>query len=476
MKNIRICHFWSIIFILLCGLCASASPPKVIRTFPENGDMNVTPGPVKIRILFDQDMSRGGYSITGSGENYPRIIGKPQWTGKRSIIFAARLEPNHEYRFGINSLSYKNFKSVSGEPAEVYLVRFRTSGAGGEQGDKQEESEMDSRGDQQSGKSLTEKDNKLAIYEIKEALTKYYSYNDIKNVDWDALFSQNERKLLQAKTPDEFAEIAGILLARAKDKHIWLTVGEKHFSSYVNPVKPNINLKNLPRIIPNFRKLNDVIYTGRFSDGTGYIFIGTWSSKNEKVFVLLFDALRELVDAPGIIIDIRSNGGGSEDIAQKFAGCFVDKPVLYARHITVAPDMPSGFSDTKERRLEPNKAGPKYRGNIAVLIGPAVMSAGEGFVLMMKQAPGCVIVGLPTQGSSGNPKPHTLSNGVTVYLPSWKAMLPDGTFFEDKGIRPDFLVKMTEDIKQDPVIDAALKELKRQKMPPAKDSTAAGGT
>ncbi|OQY05640.1 MAG: hypothetical protein B6I25_05290 [Planctomycetales bacterium 4572_13] len=82
---------------------------------------------------------------------------------------------------------------------------------------------------------------------------------------------------------------------------------------------------------------------------------------------------------------------------------------------------------------------------------------------MMKQVSGCKIVGEPTQGSSGNPKPHDLGNRVTVYLPSWKALLPDGICFEGKGIRPDILVKVQSNqiTTKDPVIEAALKELKR---------------
>ncbi|MHC4385821.1 MAG: S41 family peptidase, partial [Planctomycetota bacterium] len=113
--------------------------------------------------------------------------------------------------------------------------------------------------------------------------------------------------------------------------------------------------------------------------------------------------------------------------------------------------------------LQPNKGYPQYKGKVVVLSGPVVMSSCEAFVLMTKQVPGCKIVGEPTQGSSGNPKPHDLGNGVTVYLPSWKAMLPDGTCFEGKGIRPDVLIKARPDqiTTKDPVIEAALKELRK---------------
>jgi len=87
-------------------------------------------------------------------------------------------------------------------------------------------------------------------------------------------------------------------------------------------------------------------------------------------------------------------------------------------------------------------AGPDRQGNAepkrfdkptAVLIGPGVVSSAESFVLMMKQGEKVTLIGQPTCGSSGNPKPHKLENNVEVYLPSWKDMLPDGTASKARG-------------------------------------------
>ena len=91
------------------------------------------------------------------------------------------------------------------------------------------------------------------------------------------------------------------------------------------------------------------------------------------------------------------------------------------------------------------------------------MSSCEAFLLMMKQVPGCKLVGERSYGSSGNPKPTDLGNGVTVFLSSWKAMRPDGTCFERKGIAPDFPVETTgtELLSRDPVLETALKLLRR---------------
>ena len=96
-------------------------------------------------------------------------------------------------------------------------------------------------------------------------------------------------------------------------------------------------------------------------------------------------------------------------------------------------------------------------------MGPVNMSSCEAFLLMMKQIPGCKLIGSTSQGSSGNPKPYELGNGVTVYLPSWKAMRPDGTCFEGEGIKPDINIETTQEelLSRDPILEAALNLLRK---------------
>ena len=442
-----------IIFIIICLLTVSclARPPKVIKTFPKKGDKNFPPGPTKIRILFDQDMSHGGMSVCNTQFEFPEIVGEPKWSGKRAFVFNANLKPNQKYGFSINCPGAGNFKSASGESAEVYLVFFKTSN-GNETSTKTET-------------TTSRSENKAAIEKLQDAVNHHYSYCSLKDVNWQALFEEYNEQLLNANNAEEFAETASTILAHAKDKHIWLMVGEQHVSCYVNPVTPNANFQLLLKLVPNFKKHNANICTGKFPDGIGYIYIDSWNRQQKEDFDQLYIALNEFSDAPGLMIDIRGNGGGAEPFAQEFAGCFIDEPKLYAKHVTINPAEPNGFTEPRERTLQPNKLRPQYRGKIAVLTGPVVMSSCEAFVLMMKQVPGCKIIGESTQGSSGNPKPHDLGNGVTVYLPSWKAMLPDGTCFEDKGIQPDILIEVRPEqiTTKDPVIEAALKELRNDK-------------
>ncbi len=432
-------------------LVLSAQPllavrPTVVKTTPDNGANGVDPTLRRIIIEFDQDMqTRGGHSICGGGDAYPKLLGRPRWQDKRTFILTVRLKPNHDYAFSINCPSYQNTRSAAGEPVVPYRVSFSTGGVAGEEQDL----------------PVAEL-NAHAVDVLKEMIDQQYSYRDRLGLDWPELFDSHRKMLLDTKTPKRFAQIAGVMFAHAQDKHIGLNADGERISSFIRPMTPNADAQQLPNLVPAWQQQSNIVYTGLFDDGIGYVRIDSWSTRDPRAYEAAYRLLGEHPDAPGLIIDVRFNGGGSETLAGDLAGCFIDQPVLYAKHVYRDPSTDSGFTEVSERWLEPNPGRPKYRGKIAVLSGPVVMSSCEAFVLMMKQVPTATVFGDTTQGASGNPKPYDLGNGVTVLLPSWKAMTADGTEFEGIGIEPDIEVPATpQDFAQgDPVLDAALKHLR----------------
>ena len=115
--------------LAFCAMSAYAVPPKVTKTIPENGDQNVDPGLRKIRIEFDQVMSQDGYSVCGGGPKYPKMIGKPKWINKHTLLMRVKLSPSHEYELSVNCPSYRNFKNLQGESAVIYPIKFKTTAA-----------------------------------------------------------------------------------------------------------------------------------------------------------------------------------------------------------------------------------------------------------------------------------------------------------------------------------------------------------
>lgn len=302
--------------------------------------------------------------------------------------------------------------------------------------------------------------NANAITRLRQLIDEKYSYRDLRRIDWDKTFDIYAPKLNLTKTPEQFAQITAKMLSRAKDPHIWVKLNGKSVpGGFRCKTKSNYSISLLSKIVPQWKKHNKVISSGRFDNDIGYILINSWSGHSEQMQKAAYHVLAHLSDTKALIVDVRPNGGGAESLARNFAGCFIDKPVVYAKHAYYG-----GWKTIGERILQPNPDMPRYQGQVVVLTGQKIMSSCEAFLLMMKQVPGCVLIGEKSYGSSGNPKPHDLGNGVVVYLPSWKALRPDGTCFEGEGIKPDFLVKSTEKdlYRNDRVINKALLYIRKK--------------
>jgi C-terminal processing protease CtpA/Prc len=84
---------------------------------------------------------------------------------------------------------------------------------------------------------------------------------------------------------------------------------------------------------------------------------------------------------------------------------------------------------------------------------------------MLKCLPHVTTIGMPTRGSSGNPKPFKLPGAeVTVVYSRWVDMLPDGTPVEDHGVPPEIVVDEPASAydRADPTWDRAVALLRAQ--------------
>lgn len=441
-----------VLLLLSPGFFATAQvlpvAPTVIVTQPRHGDQQVAPELREIVITFDQDMDTGSFSFTGGGPTFPKVTGKPSWRTARECVLPVQLEQAHAYQVGINSATKHNFKSKTGLPVPPMVLTFKTHAASGSA----------------DSSPVTNEKRAEAVRQLHQAIEQRYSYRDVHAMNWTAAWRQYEPRLLAAKQSREFAVIAGEMLAGTQDAHIWLMEAGEIVPAFRRMVSPNVNVQLLPQLITGWSQKHPMVAAGKAASEIGYIAIHSWEKKHApQLLGAAFAALAEVRNLPALIIDVRLNTGGDETQARQFAGCFVNQRKLYARHISLDPSSASGFSAPVDRWLEPTPNLPAYTGRVAVLMGKANMSSAEAFLLMMKQAPDCKFIGERSYGASGNPKPHELANGVTIFLPSWKAMLPDGSLLETKGIEPDVEVLLAMDklTPRDPVMEKAIELLKR---------------
>ena len=423
--------------------------PRVIKAQPDNQAQQVDPDQRELRVIFDQPMAPGGRSVVGGGPLFPRLVGKPRWENERTFVWSLRLEPDHEYWLSINSGSFGNFRGTNGESAAPYPISFRTR--------------LRTPAEEAAAPARRTALDREAVAILKQAVDEDYSYRDLRKVDWEQQFREFSPRLESAGQARRFAELAAQMLAPAQDVHLWLRVEGEIIPSYRRRAAWNVAVNRLPRFVPSWQRRSEVICTGEYGDGIRYLYIGGWPGDARQELEPAYEQLADAAEAgKPLIVDVRANGGGDEELAGEFAACFIERPILYARDRLRRDGR---FSPVYERSLRPNRGRPKFRGRVVVLAGAGTVSSCESFVMMMKQVPGCTLLGEPTAGCSGSPRPADLGNGVVAVLPSWQDLRLDGTCLEGQGFAPDIVVKSSSaDFEQgDPVLEAALKLLRAGK-------------
>ena len=110
------------------ALQQKAAMPQIVALDPKNGTADVDPKLGEIRVTFNVPMS-DGFSWTGGGPAFPKSPdGKsPYWTADHmTCVLPVALEQGKSYVFGLNSPSYKGFRSAGGLPLVPVMVTFKT--------------------------------------------------------------------------------------------------------------------------------------------------------------------------------------------------------------------------------------------------------------------------------------------------------------------------------------------------------------
>lgn len=176
------------------------------------------------------------------------------------------------------------------------------------------------------------------------------------------------------------------------------------------------------------------------SDSIGYIRISRWAGDNmTEEFDQALDVFRP---TKGIIIDVRGNGGGNDQLADLVNGRLTDKPVVSSIDF-----WRKAGSDTYDRSIGwVRPRGPwTYKGRVAVLIDEGAMSACEHFVSGVEAMGHVLLVGAPTNGAGGGPTTVRLPHGTRVRISRALGLRANGVVFEGHGIPPHIFSTPTLD-------------------------------
>lgn len=272
----------------------------------------------------------------------------------------------------------------------------------------------------------------------------HYSFFIYKKINWDSLYTIY-RPQITDKTNDQtlFDTMSG-LLSHLKDGHVSL-ISPFDSYSYDDWFTSHHDHFNLDLIRNYYLKLNYTISKsrkmlyGQITPQIGYIYIISFLGSNwpDELDTILND----LNDTKGLIIDIRDNFGGNDNVMLATAGHFTDKKRLF-RYIKYR-NGPKHDDFTKPigGYVEP-EGQKRFTGNIVVLTNRGVFSAAESFVMAMSSLPYVTTIGDTTGGGSANPIERELPNGWSYSISTWIESTPQGKIYEGTGIPPDITVPL----------------------------------
>jgi C-terminal processing protease CtpA/Prc len=259
------------------------------------------------------------------------------------------------------------------------------------------------------------------------------------------------------------------MLSQLHDPHVHLVDGKRRFQVRRGDATPIGSVQEAlikyldgpaSPLVGGVRRLAyDRLAYGMTGEGIGYLSVmtmggfaagpvgwpGNTTAAADRAAALeaLKSALGELSASRGLVLDLRYNPGGSEEIADLIAGCFADRRRLaYSRKARDGARYGPSFSTF----AAPNDC-PRFVKPIAVLVGERTTSAAEALVMRMRVLPQVVVIGQATQGAHSDVLDKTMPNGWKLGLSNEVYTLADGHVYEGVGIPPS--VETPPTVKED---------------------------
>ena len=184
--------------------------------------------------------------------------------------------------------------------------------------------------------------------------------------------------------------------------------------------------------------------------GYGYIKISSFLDNDVLSIQVWERAIKYFNDnqVPGVILDLRNNGGGSGWLADQMAAYLFDKEIVVGNSAQYSKATGEFYMDPgNEAIMIPPRAELQYSGPVVVMVGPNCASACEFFSYNMTINNRAAIVGqYPSEGAGGSVEDFIMPEDITVQLTIGRAVGVDGTIhLEGTGVVPDVRVPVTLD-------------------------------
>ena len=208
-------------------------------------------------------------------------------------------------------------------------------------------------------------------------------------------------------------------------------------------------------------------------NGLGYVKVYSFFD-NELLTVQLWEQMMKSLNSlgvPGLIIDLRQNGGGSGFLADQMAAYFYNEELVLGNTESYDPDLGKFYTDPNlVQRFFPPDESLQYQGQVAVIVGPNCASACEFFAYdMTRQGRADIIGQYPTGGMGGSRVLFLMPGPEGLLIPIGRPLDAEGNIIiEGTGVAPTIHVPVSEETlfsQDDVLLDTAVALLSGEDLP-----------
>jgi hypothetical protein len=269
------------------------------------------------------------------------------------------------------------------------------------------------------------------------AVDQHYCFFEEKGIDWDGIHSQFAPRVEQKMSSEKLFNLCAEMLDTLRDGHVNLSsaFNTSYYRKWWSDYPQNYDERLVQQFYFDFsyRSVGTIDYGFITTDSIGYMRYPSFSySTGQGNLDAIF---RYLAKAPGLIIDIRDNGGGYLTNVETLVSRFISGRTLagYISHKT-GPGHDE-FSAPKAFYYDPAAGHLLWLKPVVVLTNRSTYSAANNFASIMKLLPDVWIVGATTGGGSGMPFSSELPNGWALRMSACPVLDANGDTTE-QGVDP----------------------------------------
>ena len=226
--------------------------------------------------------------------------------------------------------------------------------------------------------------------------------------DWAKIRAQYYPQALAARDEKQLYAVINRMLDQLDDSHVYATSPSDIAWSREPPEM---------RDMPPGRRLT------RLPDGLLLLAFDQFDPGDDR---WIARSIAATPDLRGVILDLRDNGGGRDDVLDRIAGLFTTQRQLLIRL-------------TGKRTIEETTRGAgrdAYRGPLAVIVGPHTASAAEILAAFLGDSGRALTIGERSAGAVTGGVDHALPGGGQLTVAEYDVRTAHGARLEGDGFTP----------------------------------------